>query len=318
MTLDIFLPILSLSIGFVILFYCGNKLVDGAVFMAEKFKISPMFIGIAIIGFGTSLPDLLAAISAAMSSSPALAYGSLVGSNIANIGLALALALFFTKSLSPQKSHYQEFVCMLIAMILLGLALYLTQGLTTLTGSLLVIACVTYLAIAFKSGLNEHGNEAEINNEIDLPSSQKLAIFFLIIGFVGLFSGAKLAVYGAVEVAQMLGISERVIGLSVVAVGTSLPEVAATLAAARAGRIGVALGNVAGSNIFNIMAGLGICALVAPMPAVDGLWIDMLIMFIVAALMALLFIFGGRYHKIIASMMLLTYTGYILSLGTLM
>lgn len=248
---------LSCLAGLILLYYAGNKLVDGAVFLAEKMKVSTLFIGVAIIGLGTSLPEILATVSAVRMETPNVAFGNIVGSNIANIGLVLGLALLLVKRITPTKAQLQEYIFMSIAFFILATLVFLEQSIPTWAGYALVAVLVLYLYISLISGRNNHGGEEELEEELDLPSNIYLAVFFVIAGLVGLFIGADLMISGSVTIAKSFGISERIIGLTLVAIGTSLPEIAATLAAARHGNIGLTLGNVAGSNIFNILGAGG-------------------------------------------------------------
>lgn len=308
---DLLYATLSCFAGLILLYYAGNKLVDGAVFLAEKMKVSTLFIGVAVIGLGTSLPEILATTSAVRMETPDVAFGNIVGSNIANIGLVLGLALLLVKQIRPTKAQLQEYVFMLLAFFLLILLVFTKQAIPTWAGIMLLIALAVYLYISLISGRNNHGGEEELEEELDLPSNIYFAIAFVIAGLIGLFVGAELMIGGSVTIAKSFGISERVIGLTLVAIGTSLPEIAATIAAARHGNIGLTLGNVAGSNIFNILGAGGVGALVGNMATSEALYSDLVTMAFFGFIMGYLFLAPKPNSRVLGLVLMLGYVAYI-------
>ena len=305
---------LSCFAGLILLYFGGNKLVDGAVFVAEKLKVSTLFIGVAIIGLGTSLPEIIATASAVRLGTPDVAFGNIIGSNIANIGLVLGLGLLLVSRITTNKAQKQEYLFMMVGMVLFSIIVFLNNGIPAWAGVVLLLTMVVYLYISLRSGRNSHGNEAEMDEELALPSSPWLAAAFIIGGLVALFIGADLMVDGAVTIAKSFGISERVIGLTLVAIGTSLPEIAATIAAARHGNIGLTLGNVAGSNTFNALAAGGAGALVGHMNTGD-LTTDLLTMLAFGCAMAYIFLAPKANSRIFGAIIMLGYVGYLVHLA---
>ena len=290
--MDLYLAILYCIAGIFLLFWCGNRLVDGSVFWAKELGVSTLFIGVAIIGFGTSLPEMIATASAVRMDSSELALGNITGSNIANIGLVLGLALILAKKVKPTKSQLREYSFMMLAMFLFTMVMMKQGEISTVSGVVFLLALCAYLYFALENGKASGAKAAEeaMEEEVDLPDSKLKASLFLAIGFAGLFAGAELTINGAVTIAESFGVSERIIGLTLVAIGTSLPEIAATIAAARHGSIALTLGNVAGSNIFNVLGAGGVGALVGTMRGSTILIEDMMVMIGFGFVVAYLFL----------------------------
>lgn len=309
------IAIASCLFGLFLLFYCGNRLVDGAVFAADKFKLSSVFIGVAIIGFGTSLPEIIATMSAARSGNPSIAFGNIIGSNIANIALVLGTGLLLMKKFTPNKDQIREYLTMMMCMWFFAFVI-LTQGeVNAIFGTFMIICIAIYLLVAHQNGKKAGFSQEELEEEVDLPKNGYIASAFIVLGLVGLFIGAEFTVNGAVVIAESLGISQRIIGLTLVAVGTSLPEIAATIAAARHGNIGLTLGNVAGSNVFNALGATGAASLVRTLNVEEKLSTDLFVMLGLGFIIAYLFLVKGPKTKALGITLVTLYFTYILSLG---
>ena len=256
--------------GLLLLIAGGEGLVRGASGIARHFRISPMVIGLTIVGFGTSAPELLVSLEAALTGQPGLAIGNVVGSNIANILLILGISAVMAPLVIPIRKMYRDFGFMLAAMALMWIML-LDGMIGRLDGAILFMGLIGFLAMAFFSG------EVEPIDDMPLPS-MPLAWTMTLGGLVGLVLGAGLLVDSASTIARSFGVSEAVIGLSIVAIGTSLPELTTSIIAALRKETEIAVGNVVGSNVFNVFGILGTTALITPIPAeprfaqVDMVW----------------------------------------------
>lgn len=258
---------LAILLGFGLLLWSADRFVDGAAAIAIHAGVSPLIIGMLIVGFGTSAPEMLVSAVAALDGKADLALGNALGSNIINTGLILGLTALMTPVL-VQPAIIQRELPLLLAIGMLA-AILLWDGNLGRLESFLLLGCFGALVAwqlysAKKSG--EQGLEDEQFEEI---KSHRLtwgqAWFWLLVGLVLLVLSSRLLVWGAVTVAEALGVSDLVIGLTIVAFGTSLPELAASVVAARKGEHDIALGNIIGSNMFNILAVIGIAGSIAPM-----------------------------------------------------
>ena len=251
---------LLFTLGLVALFFGGEYLVRGASNIARTYRISPMVIGLTIVGFGTSAPELLVSIQAALAGQPAIAIGNVLGSNIANILLILGVSAIIAPLLIPLRKVWRDLGFMALATAAIWLML-LDGSISRAEGGMLFAGLIIFMAIAFFFG----GEEPDLD-AAPLPS-MRLSLAQTIGGLVVLVIGARLLVDSSTLIARSFGISEAVIGLTIVAVGTSLPELATSVIAAYRKQTEIAVGNVIGSNIFNIFSILGITALIAPIPA---------------------------------------------------
>lgn len=261
---------LLLLLGLAGLVLGGDMLVRGAVSAAKSFGISPMVIGLTLVGFGTSSPELVTSLQAALSGAPGIAIGNVVGSNIGNILLILGIAALIAPVAVDPKAFKRDGTVLVMA-TLLCLAVALQGEITRLFGAGFLLALALYLGFTLWSEKRAHGTraaaiyegEAEVVTVPDLALGTALAI--LLAGLVITIIAARALVSGAVSIAQAAGVSETVIGLTIVAIGTSMPELVTSVVAVRKGQGDVALGNILGSNIFNILCILGITALVQPL-----------------------------------------------------
>ncbi|QYX55487.1 calcium/sodium antiporter [Roseovarius sp. SCSIO 43702] len=258
MTTDILLVISGL-VGLVL---GGELLVRGAVGVAQRLGLSQMVIGVTLVGFGTSAPELAASLSAALSGSPGIALGNVVGSNIGNILLILGAAALLRPVVLPAVGLGRDGGVMLASALALAAVVLVGADMGRLVGAGFVIWLAAYLTVTLRSG---SGPVTEVEAVPAAPGAVWSGLGLAGIGLVALVGGANLLVTGASGIARAAGLSDAVIGLTVVAIGTSLPELVTALVAARKGHGDVALGNVLGSNIFNILGILGVTALVQPM-----------------------------------------------------
>lgn len=257
------------GLGLVILLLAGDALVKGAVNLSLRVGIPALIVSLTIVAFGTSAPELLISITAALEGVPGIALGNVVGSNTANILLVLGIPALLTTMHSSECETRKSYVMMMAGSVLF-IALAFMGPFSYASGGILLVALgfVLYDAIRDARAHRAAGQDAELEEpegaDPDMPW-WKIGMF-LALGLVGLPLGANLLLEGAVSIARDFGVSETVIGLTLVAVGTSLPELATTVMAALRRQADVALGNVIGSNMFNLLAIIGIAALVSPIP----------------------------------------------------
>lgn len=304
--------------GFVLLFVGGEGLVRGSVAIAERFGLSKLIIGLTIVGFGTSAPELIVSAKAALDGAPSIALGNVVGSNVANVLLIIGAAGLIYPVAGWQRSATRDGLIMtLAALALFGFAH--TEVIGRIEGAALLGALLIYLLASYWIEMRDKAPrvaEAE-TEEFETPwlSNIWIAALAVIVSIAILMTGADLLVRGAVNIASALGISDAVIGLTVVAVGTSLPELATAIVAAIRRHADVVLGNVIGSNIFNILGILGTTALIAPIPlAARFVAVDTPLMLAVMAGLTLLLVFTRKIGRVTAGIMLGGYALYTISL----
>lgn len=261
---------LLVVIGLIGLVVGGEMLVRGAVSSAKSFGISPMVIGLTLVGFGTSTPELVTSLQAALSGSSGIAIGNVVGSNISNVLLILGIAALIAPIAVDPKAFRRDGTVVVVA-TLICLGAVLLGEIDRLIGAGLVTVLVAYLGFTLWSEKRTGGTPAAAvyENEADAvvgpETSLGISLLICIVGLAITIFGARFLVLGAVSLAQVAGLSETVIGLTIVAIGTSMPELVTSIIAVRKGEGAVALGNVLGSNIFNILGILGITVLAQPM-----------------------------------------------------
>ena len=255
--------------GLIGLIVGGEWLLRAAVGTSNRFAIPKFIIGMTIVSFATSLPELIVSIRSALEGYPDLALGNVVGSNIANLGLVLGVVLLFTR-IEVSKSFYQsDWPMMFIASILLWV--FIQNGtITALEGLALVILLVLMLVYLLR--LKDKSDF--VADDLDTLLSWPKIGLFIVFGSAFLAFGSELLVNGAVQVASQLGVSERIIAITVVSVGTSVPELAASLVAIAKKENAISIGNLLGSNLFNILAVLGITSLIHPLTVVDNTLLD--------------------------------------------
>lgn len=261
------MSVLWVVLGFILLVIGGNYLVRSSVALSFKFNISKLVIGMTVVSFATSAPELLVSLNAALSGSPAIAINNVVGSNIANIGLVLGITAVIG-SIGVDRSFY---MFNLPVMMLFSVALYYflsnDNQLTAIEGGILFIALLVFLFLLIKRSRN--GNDIEaVDENLAIVSNFKI-IVWLLIGAVALYFGSEWLVKGATELAEDIGITEGVIGLTMIAIGTSIPELSASVIAALKQEKVISLGNLIGSNIFNIGSVLGITSMIKTIPITE-------------------------------------------------
>ncbi len=316
----------SVISGLILLVIAGDKLVEGSVVIAERLDISKLVIGITVVSFGTSAPELVVGIDAALSGAAEIALGNVVGSNIANVLLVLGIpALFYPFICDDKEIRHSLFYMMLATLLFILLAyfgpLHIWQGIVMVS---LLIIFLYYSVRRAKSNIRilKHDidfaeralEDVEPKSDEETPLSR--AVFATIFGLTGLVLGAHILVDGAIVIAKTLGISEAVIGLTIVAIGTSLPELVTSLMAARNKHGDVAMGNIIGSNLFNILAIMGITSMVAPINVPEQFFrLDFPIM--VAASLILIPIAMGKIkiNRPLGVVFTVTYILYLLFLG---
>ena len=289
--------------GFAILVWSADKSVEGAASTAKHLGMPSLLIGILIVGFGTSAPEMVVSAIAAMEGNPALALGNALGSNIVNIALILGITAIVAPITVNSKIVKKEIPLLLLIVLASGYLL-LDNSLTRGAGIVLISGFFTLIAWSIVSAFRGRGDtlEAEMDSElIEHEMTLKAGIIWLIIGLVLLIASSRLLVWGAVGVAHEFGVSDLIIGLTIVALGTSLPELAASVIAARKGEHDIAIGNVVGSNMFNILAVIGIATIIAPMNGipVEVLNRDWIVMFVLTiALLVMAYGFRNKEGKI--------------------
>ncbi len=248
--------------GFAILLYSGDCLVRGALAAALKANVSPLLVGIVIVGFGTSMPELLIAVTSALEGSPGLAHGNIIGSNIANIFLVLAApAIIFP--ISTRAPRMRLTALFMLAATAAWIGLTLLYGLNPMIGAAFLAALAFYVVVSWFVGRRDLTEDTPEEQKIQAKPFWKMTLLILT-GLVGLPLGAQLLIDGGISVAAETGMREEVVGLTLLAVGSSLPELGACLAAAFRKQSDVAMGNILGANIFNILGAGGAVAILGP------------------------------------------------------
>ncbi len=300
--------------GIVVLLISGRLLVLGGVELASYLKISKLVIGMTVVAFGTSAPELLVSISAALKGSQEIALGNVLGSNIANIGLVLALTALLVPIDVQKDSIRYDWPIMIFSFLLLS-AFMCGDKITRIEGLVLILLLVAYVWWEIHHSRQQM---ADKQNEIPEPKmSVWLALVLIIIASIGLAKGADWLVDGAVGIANKLGISPRVISITIVAIGTSLPELTASVIAAIKKQLDISVGNIIGSNIFNIFSIVGFTALIKPMSFDHRPFImDLAAMLLIGLLLGAFMLFFGvrKIKRTEALIMLVFYVAYIVSL----
>ena len=277
----------SLLAGLVFLVWGADRMVVGAAVIARNLGTSPMLIGLTVVGFATSAPEILVSVTAAFRNATDLAIGNAFGSNIANIGLVIGVtAMAYPMTIRSQTLRRE--LPVMGAVSLIPIILSFDRELSRLNGLILLIAFAVFLYWIIRLGLRTSGHdaiEAEYATEIPDDIRQRTAILWVILGLVALIAGSNALVWGGQHLARALGISDLLLGVTVVAIGTSLPELTVSVIAARKGLHGLALGNIIGSNAFNMLAVIGIAVVIRPTalePAAVTLHLPVMLAFTVA------------------------------------
>lgn len=307
-------------VGFVLLIKGADFLVDGASSIAIRYNVSQMIIGLTIVSFGTSLPELLVNVTASFGGNPGLAIGNIFGSNIANILLILGISAIIRPLPISKNIYFSEIPFSLVATLLVGflanaalLSDVRTLTLSRVDGVILLVFFVLfmgYIYVVFKA------DNQKLEEEADKPEPSmtiKKASLFIFLGLIGLYFGGEWVVNGAVDIANEFGLSETFIGLTVVAIGTSLPELFTSAVAAYKNNTDIAVGNVVGSNIFNLLWILGVSALIRPLPFDVASNTD-IVMIVLASALLLFAVAVGKGARIVrweGMLFVAVYIGYI-------
>ena len=307
---------LQLVGGFILLFVGGEALVRGSVSLARRLNVSPLLIGATVVAFGTSMPELVVTLQAALRGSPGIAFGNVIGSNIANLLLIFGLAIAITPVLVSRQAAMRDGAALIGATVLL--AVFISFGTVVAWQGALMLVLLGVMTVA--SYWHErrlageigarHRQEAEERQH--LPKPIWLAVPTALLGLAGVSIGAHLMVGAATIIARGLGITETVIGITVVAVGTSLPELATTVVAAYRKHAEVAIGNVIGSSVFNILAILGVVTVVTPLPVPDEIrHLDIWVLAGVTGLVIATMLSGLRLGRLFGVLLLLGYAAFV-------
>ena len=301
-----------LIIGLVTLIVGGDFLVKGAVGVAQKFRLSSLVIGMTVVSFGTSAPELIVSIKAALSGSSEIALGNVIGSNIANIALVLGITVLIFPLPVDRNSKIIDWPMMFIASVLFYL-FAINGTISRIEGFILFIILICFISFLI---WNSRKKSSKLNEEseyvIPTPRQFILAIGSLSLGLVGLYFGAEWLLSGAVEIARDFGMEERIIGITIIAFGTSVPELVTSGVAAYRKETDISIGNLIGSNIFNIMAVIGITVMIKPIHVGENtLNIDMIWMLAIAAALLPMLLLGKKITRFKGLLLISTYIAYI-------
>jgi len=312
---------LLLISGFILLLIGGDFLVKGSVALARRLKMPPLIIGIVLVGFGTSMPELVTCVAAALEGSPDIAVGNVVGSNIANILLVAGVGAILVPIVTPVSEFKRDGTAVAVSTLMLAIVALIFGDIGRIIGLLFVLSLLGYVGFIYfseKAKLRRVEKQhlvaelKEIETFYGRPMTLLLSSVLAVGGIALTILGAKLLVTGAIDLAQNAGISEAVIGLTIVAIGTSLPELVTAIVAGLRNHGDVSLGNILGSNIYNILGILGITALVDPLkiPA-EIMRFDLWVMILATVMLALFAMRKLTITRIEGGFLLATYAVYL-------
>ena len=306
----------AIVLGLALLTWSADRFVSGAAVLARNLGVSPMLIGLTVVGLGTSAPEILISGIAAAQGNPELGIGNAVGSNIANIGLILGVCAVI-RPLSVRSTTLTREYPILLAVYLLALVLMLDMTLGRLDGALLVAALFVVMSWMVRiARRSRHPDPMIVEYETDLPPAMStfVTLIWIVVGLAGLLISSRILVWGAVNIANELGVSNLIVGLTIIAIGTSLPELATSIASALKGKHDIAIGNIVGSNLYNLLAVLSLPGIISPGAfAQEILHRDMTLMIgLTIALFAMSYGFGntGRINRLEGLLLLTTFIGY--------
>lgn len=311
------LALLAVLVGFALLIWSADRFVDGAAATAAHAGMPSLVIGMVVVGIGTSAPEMVVSAMAALDGTPGLALGNALGSNIANTGLILGVTALVAPICVHSKIIKRELPLLLVIGLGVGLMLWNLrlerwESLVLLAGFFALIGWSVWAALHGKTDVLQGEVDQEIRtHDMTLPR----ALFWLLAGLVLLVISSRILVWGAVSIAEAVGVSDLIIGLTIVALGTSLPELAASVIAARKGEHDIALGNIVGSNMFNLLAVIGIAGVIAPIGGMEAEvlvrdWLTMMGLLIALLIMAYGFRGPGLINRWEGSLLLLAYCVY--------
>ncbi len=295
--------------GLLLLFFGGEALVRGSVGLALRMALSPLLIGLTVVGFGTSTPELLVSVDAALRGVPDIAVGNIVGSNIANILLILGVTAFVCPITVSGATLRRDTAVMVVGALAL-LPMFWLGGIGRISGALLLVGLVAYLSLAYVQAKSTANGD-----DLQAPRmSAWMSAIWVGVGLVALMTGARFLVDGSVSIARGVGVSEAFIGLTIVAVGTSLPELSTSVIAAFRRQPEIAIGNIVGSNIFNTFGILGATSLILPIPVADRFArFDLPIMIVVSLVLTGLLLMRPALGRSVGVLLLAGYATYVWS-----
>lgn len=306
-------PLLYLALGLVLLYFGAEGLVRGSSSLALRLGLSPLLIGLTVVAFGTSSPELVVSVQAALAGQGGISVGNVVGSNICNIGLILGLSALITPIAISSQIIKVDTPAM-IAVTVLGVAFLADGSISRVEGGVLLGLLAAYILFSIRLARQSKNDSLAVEFDDEVQASPRGTWFDLLMvvgGLVILVLGARLLVDGAVQIARSFGWSEALIGLTIVAVGTSLPELATSLLAALKKEADIAVGNIIGSNIFNLLGILGFTALLQPLNAAGLSGIDLGVMMAFALILWPFAYQQQRISRWEALILLLGYAGYV-------
>lgn len=307
--MNAFLTVAGGVAGIALLYYGAEYLIKGGVSIALKLKVPALVIGLTLVAFGTSAPELVVSIDAALKGSGDISIGNVVGSNICNIALILGLSALIAPLAVQKKLLKFDLPVLVFISVLMVVFSFVSKGITRWQGGVFFVGIIAYTLYSLYSGKKDGSDESdEVSNSKIYP--YYLAAIFVVGGLFGLIAGAKLFVNAAIFIARAGGISDAVIGLTVVALGTSLPELATSVVAAIKGEQDIAIGNVIGSNIFNILCILGIAPLISPIHAPEIDLVDLATMLFVTVALFPIMRTGWKINRAEGAFFLLIYIAY--------
>jgi len=301
---SILIDSLAVLAGFALLIWSADLFVTGASATARNLGVSPLVIGLTVVGMGTSAPELLVSAIASLEGNPGLAVGNAIGSNITNIALVLGATAVVAPLWVHSSIIKREYPLLFIATLVAVLLLAFDNHLGLLDGFLMILTLVAIMGWVVYRALRQ-SKQAQASTDIDpltcefeheIPEGMAMqkALLLLLAGIILLLASSKLLVWGAVNIAGFFGVSDLVIGLTIVAIGTSLPELAASIVSARKGEHDIALGNIIGSNMFNILGVLGIAGLLQPALLDDGVLIRDLLIMVILTIVLFMMAYGHK------------------------
>lgn len=311
------IAITAIFAGILLLLWSADRFVEGAAAIAQHAGLPPLLIGMVIVGFGTSAPEIVVSAIAALEGNPSLALGNAIGSNIVNIGLILGIVALIAPISVHSAVIRRELPLLVGASIVVGIIL-LDNGISLMDALILLGLFAGFMIWSIYTALKQRDDAFGQEMEQELAThamSRARALLWLSVGLLILIASSRLLVWGAVNVAQQLGMSDLIIGLTIVALGTSLPELAASLIAVRKGEHDIAVGNVVGSNLFNILAVVGIAGVINPMsnltPAIVSRdWSTMMLITAILFLMTIGLRVRGRLNRIDGGVLLVIFIAY--------
>lgn len=313
------LSFVMLVIGFVLLVWGADKFVEGASALARKMGVSPLLVGLTIVAFGTSMPELAVSVTAALRGANEIAVGNVVGSNVFNLLVVAGLSAVICPLVMDKMLLRRDWPLSIFAAVLLLVAIAPDHVIARWEGAVLLVIFAVILSRQIKAALNDRAQlaaaEAEAAEEAaEMTKSPVMIWVNIVLGLACIVLGGQLAVNGATGIARMFGLSETLIGLTIVAIGTSLPELVTSIVAARKGQNEIAMGNVIGSNLFNILLILGVSAVITPIPVQATSITDCLFLIAISVVFYLPARKGklGRLPGAVMAAMYVAYTAYLI------